>query len=260
MQLVRQYLVTHVGRKVDLGLIAGYARHILGLPLRFFEMRRVGEILSRVNDAAKVREAVSGTTLTAIVDGTLVMLLLAVLWLYDVQLALVATAFVPLLVLSVVAHHPLRGGDRARRWNMRASCRLTWLKMFPASRRLRHSAPSGGGRRKVKSRLVALGAIVLRPAKARQQHEHAGTFVTALAGLVVLWYGGDRVMDGALTIGQLMFFYTLLGFLLEPLERLASVNLKLQEALIAVDRLYQMLDLETEPHGAAQKAPFQGVR
>ena len=81
--MLRQYLLAHVGRKVDLALIAGYARHILGLPLRFFEMRQVGEILSRVNDAAKVREAISGTTLTAVVDGTLVVLLLAVLWLYD---------------------------------------------------------------------------------------------------------------------------------------------------------------------------------
>ena len=81
--MLRQYLLAHVGRKVDLALIAGYARHLLGLPLQFFEMRRVGEILSRVNDAAKVREAISGTTLTAVVDGTLVVLLLAVLWLYD---------------------------------------------------------------------------------------------------------------------------------------------------------------------------------
>src|SRR5262249_31216766 len=104
--MLRQYLLAHVGRKVDLALIAGYTRHVLGLPLQFFEMRRVGEILSRVNDAAKVREAVSGTTTTAVVDGTLVVALLAVLWLYDVPLALVATAFIPLLVASVAAHHP----------------------------------------------------------------------------------------------------------------------------------------------------------
>ncbi|HKB34841.1 MAG TPA: ABC transporter transmembrane domain-containing protein, partial [Gemmataceae bacterium] len=104
--VLRQYLLAHASRKVDLSLIAGYARHILGLPLRFFEMRRVGEVLSRVNDAAKVREAISGTTLTALVDGVLVIVMMAVLWLYDVRLALVTTVFVPLLVLSVMAHHP----------------------------------------------------------------------------------------------------------------------------------------------------------
>src|SRR5690242_6623277 len=86
--LLRQYLMAHIGRQVDLALIAGYARHILRLPLPFFELRRVGEILSRVNDAARVREAISGTTLTAVVDGTLVLAFLAVLWWYDLRLAL----------------------------------------------------------------------------------------------------------------------------------------------------------------------------
>src|SRR5205085_1367324 len=67
-------------------------------------------------------------------------------------------------------------------------------------------------------------------------------------------------ISGALSIGQLLFFYSLLGYLLEPLTRLAALNLHLQEALVAVDRLYQVLDVEAEAVGAAGKAPFQGVR
>lgn len=256
---LRQYLVTHVGRKVDLGLIAGYSRHILGLPLRFFEMRRAGEILSRINDAAKVREAVSGTTLTAIVDGTLVMVLLAVLWLYDVRLALVATAFVPLLVFSVVAHHPLsrRRSQEAMEHGANLSAHLVedvaaveTVKAFGGERR---RAEEG------ESRLVRFVQSCFGLQKLGNSMSTLGLLITGLAGVVVLWYGGVRVMDGALTIGQLLFFYTLLGFLLEPLERLAAVNLKLQDALVAVDRLYQVLDLETEPIGAAQKAAFPGV-
>ena len=84
-------------------------------------------------------------------------------------------------------------------------------------------------------------------------------FVTALAGIVILWYGGYRVMDRALTIGQLMFFYSLLGYLLEPLQRLAAVNLALQDALVAVDRLYQILDLEVEQLGDTRTMPFTGI-
>src|SRR5947209_679345 len=103
---LRQYLLAHVGRKVDLALVGGYVRHLLALPLRFFEMRRAGDILSRLNDTGKVREAISGTAATAVVDGTLVALLLGVLWSADPPLALVSTAFIPLLVLAVMAHHP----------------------------------------------------------------------------------------------------------------------------------------------------------
>src|SRR5262249_24476118 len=71
---------------------------------------------------------------------------------------------------------------------------------------------------------------------------------------------GYRVMSGALTIGQLMFFSSLLGYLLGPLERLAGVNQTVQDALIAVDRLYQVMDLELEAIGDGDKVPFKGIR
>jgi ATP-binding cassette subfamily B protein len=258
--MLRQYLLAYVGRKVDLALIADYTRHILGLPLQFFEMRRVGEILSRVNDAGKVREAISGTTTTAVVDGTLVVLLLAVLWLYDLPLALVATAFIPLLVASVLIHHP-------------ASRRRSREAMEHAAQFSAHQVENVAGVETVKAfgvetlraeegetRLVRLVQSLFALQKLGISTGAVGTCVTALAGIVILWYGGYRTMAGALTIGQLMFFYSLLGSLLEPLERLAAVNLKIQDALVAVDRLYQVMDLELEPLREDHKVPFTEVR
>src|SRR5262245_50698613 len=258
--LLRQYLVAHVGRKVDLALIAGYTRHILRLPLRFFEMRQVGEILSRVNDAAKVREAISGTTLTAVVDGTLVVLMLAVLWIYDIPLALVATAFVPALVASVMAHHP--AAHRLSREAMESAARLSahmvedvsgveTVKSFGAE-----PARAEGG----EARLVRLVQDSFSLQKLGISMNTFGTLATTLAGIVILWYGGHRVIVGALTIGELMFFYTLLGYLLGPLERLASVTLKIQDALVAVDRLYQVMDTEVESIGEGRTARFERVR
>src|SRR5439155_13729165 len=89
--------------------------------------------------------------------------------------------------------------------------------------------------------------------------EALGLVVTAGAGLAILWFGGQRVIAGALPIGGLMFFYSLLGFLLEPLQRLAAISVKVQDALVAVDRLYQVLDLAAEPLDEPRKSPFQGV-
>jgi ATP-binding cassette, subfamily C, bacteriocin exporter len=258
--VLRQYLVAHVGRKVDLALIAGYTRHILRLPLRFFEMRQVGEILSRVNDAAKVREAISGTALTAVVDGTLVVLMLVVLWTHDLPLAAVATAFVPVLVVSVMAHHP-------------AALRLSREAMESAATLAAHMVEDVSGVEMVKSfgaesvraeageaRLVRLVQELFSLQKLGISMNTCGTLATTLAGIVILWYGGHRVIAGALTIGELMFFYTLLGFLLGPLERLAAVNLKIQDALVAVDRLYQVMDSAVEPIGDAKAARFKRVR
>jgi ATP-binding cassette subfamily B protein len=258
--LLRQYLTAHVSRKVDLTLMAGYARHLLELPLQFFEMRQVGEILSRINDAAKIREAVSGTTLTAVVDGTLVVLLVGVLWLYDMPLALVATAFVPLLVLSAVLHHP--AAQRTSRTAMEHAANLSAHLVEDVSGVETIKAFSAEPLRveEGETRLVRLVQSLFALQKLGMSMNALGTFVTALAGLTVLWYGGHRVITGALTIGQLLFFYSLLAYVLEPLQRLASVNVQLQDALIAIDRLYQILDLEGEPLRAHQQATFQTLR
>jgi ATP-binding cassette subfamily B protein len=257
---LRQYLLAHIGRKVDLALVAGYARHVLRLPLRFFEMRKVGEILSRVHDAAKVREAISGTTLTAVVDGTLVLLLLAVLWLYDLPLAALATAFVPLLLASALAHHPpIRRGSRAA-MEKGALVSAHLVEDVAGVETVKAFGAEGLRTEDGEKHLVGVVRAEFALQKLGLSMDALGLVATAGAGLAVLWFGGHRVIAGALTIGELMFFYSLLGFLLEPLQRLASLNLKVQDALVAVDRLYQVLDLGAEPLAAPGRARFEGVR
>jgi ATP-binding cassette, subfamily C, bacteriocin exporter len=257
---LRQYFLAHVGRKVDLALISGYSRHLLRLPLNFFEMRRVGEILSRVNDASKVREAISGTTTTAVVDGVLVLLLLAVLWLYDLQLALVATAFVPLLVGSVMLFHPASKRRSLDAMEKGALLSAHLVEDVSAVETVKAYGAEHARAEEGEERLVGFIQSIFSIQKLGVGMSSIGLFVTAAAGLAVLWYGGHRVMSGALSIGQLMFFYSLLGTLLGPLERLASINLKLQDALVAVDRLFQIMDLEREQPSGQKRRTFEGLR
>src|SRR5262249_40426722 len=151
-------------------------------------------------DAGKVREAISGTTTTALVDGVLVALLVVILWLYDWPLALVSTAFVPLLLGCVLAHHPAT--KRCSRDAMEQAAKLSahlvedvsgveTVKAFGAER-LR--AEDG------ESRLVGLVQSAFSLQKLGLSMSALGLFVSGLAGIVILWYGGTRVMDGKLTI------------------------------------------------------------
>src|SRR5262249_1646707 len=164
------------------------------------------------------------------------------------------------LVAGVAAHHP--AARRRSRQAMEEAAGLAahlvedvsgveTVKAFGAER---VRAEEG------ESHLVALVRASFSLQKLGIGLDTLGVLVTTVAGIVILWYGGHRVLDGALTIGQLMFFYSLLGYLLEPLQRLAAVNLKIQEALVAVDRLYQIMDLEVEPIGDCQKVRFERVR
>jgi ATP-binding cassette, subfamily C, bacteriocin exporter len=257
--VLRQYLLSYVGRKIDLSLIAGYTRHVLSLPMNFFEMRQVGEILSRANDAAKVRAAISGAALTAAVDGVVVVFTAVILGVYDLQLAAIAALFGPVWFFVVLLHHP--AAKRLSREGMEANAKLSahivedisgveTIKAFGAQRARMEAG---------ESRLVKLVQAAFSMQMLGTSLGALGELLTGTAGLAILWYGGHRVVSGALTIGELMFFYTLLGYLLDPLQRLATVNIQFQEAFIAVDRLFQVLDIRPEALDD-RKAKFHGVR
>lgn len=253
--VVRQYLLAHVSRKIDLALLGGYAEHVLRLPLRFFESRRVGEIYSRVTDIAKLRDAIQGAAVTAIVDGIVVVGMFAVLWMYDARLAAVATLVAPLFLLAVGLHHPVarRRSQQAMEDGAQLSAHL--IEDFSGIETFKAFHAEGQRLAKGETRVVSFAQSLFALHRLDIQLGSLVSLITGLAGLGVLWYGGHRVMDGALSIGQLLFFYTLLATMLDPLSRLATVNLKLQDAMVAVDRLYQVLEIEQEPW-SADKADF----
>jgi ATP-binding cassette subfamily B protein len=257
--IVRQYLLAYMGRRIDLTLVSGYTRHVLNLPMQFFEMRRVGEILSRVNDADKIREAISGSTLTIIVDGVLVCVSTAVLWMYDTKLALVATIFAPLLVGSVLIFQ--RSVIRLSREAMENSAKLQshLVEDIQGVETVKAYGVETDRSEQGESHLVKLAQNEFSLQRLGMAMSSIGLFVTGLSSIVILWYGGHRVIDGALTIGELMFFNTLLSYMLGPLERLASVNMELQDAMVAVDRLYQVMDIEAEQHDDRRKVSFAGL-
>ncbi len=259
--LLRQYLLAHLGRRVDLLLVSAYARHLLKLPIRFFENRRVGEILSRVHDAVKIREAVSGAVLTTLVDGSLVLAVMTVIWFYDVRLALAATGFVPVLLASVALHHgPTRRRSNEMMENA-AGLHAHFVEDLEGIETIKAFGLEADRAAAGEDRLVRVVQSAFSLQKIALRMNGVGVFVTGLAGIVVLWYGGHRVLSGAISIGELLFVYTLLGTLLGPLEQLATVNLQFQDAIVAIDRLYQILDSEVEAKDAgAPRAGFRGLK
>jgi len=246
LSMLRQYLLAHVGRRIDMSLMSQYTRHLLRLPQSFFDSRQIGETLSRVHDAMKVREAVGGAALTVLVDGVLVVFTTCVLWAYDGPLALVATLFGPLLLVIVLLHHPSARRRSRRAMEEAADVSAHLVENIAGVATFKACTAQDRRADESEDRLVRLSRAVYSMQMLNLSLSTAGGLVSATAGVVILWLGGHRVIEGALTIGELMFFYTLLGYMLEPLQRLAGVNIQIQDALVAVDRLYQVLDLAGE--------------
>jgi ATP-binding cassette, subfamily C, bacteriocin exporter len=244
--VVRSYYLIDVARKVDLALLACYMRHVMHMPMNFFETRRVGEILSRLNDAIKIRQLISGTALTAIVDGTMIVVTSAVMLLTDWRLAIMCLAFAPLIVGTVLLiRKPLA---KRQRDLMERSAQLESQLVEDLSGIETIKASGMADRRLLmtESKLVGIAKTILSSGNFGVVLQLSTFLLIGGATLGVLGYGGFRVIDGHLTIGKLMFFYSLTHYLYDPLQRLANVGASLQDAAIAMDRLWEILCLELE--------------
>ena len=256
---LRGYLMAFAGRRSGFELLSEYVRHILYLPMRFFELRQVGDVLSRVQDAVRVRDSISGVTLSLLVDGAMVVFALVALWLQDVRLAAVATLFVPVLVAAVLVHQP--AARRRTRAVMEHSARVHSQLVEDVSgvETIKALGIEPVRRDDDETRLADLLDLAFDQQKLGISIQTIAMLVMGGATVVILWYGGHRVIAGGLSLGQLLFCYTLVGYLLQPLERLAGANLQLEDAIIALDRLYQIMDLDLE-RGHGTGLPCQGIR
>jgi ABC-type bacteriocin transporter len=243
---LRSYLLAHLSQRIDAETVLGYHRHLLGLPLTFFYSRRTGEILSRLTDAIKIRVAISATTLAVIVDSLLVLTTAGIMMWLNWSLTLRSLQLVPALAgLIWFLNKPMKQHQRTameKGADVEAQMVETigsiyTIKAFRAEPRIQLATEA------------RFHEMLEAAFKSQQLAVHATTLSSLMVGLStlgLLWFGGHEVLAGALTIGQLMAFHTMLGTILGPIERLANSNQSIQDAIIAADRLGDVMELEPE--------------
>ncbi len=249
----RSLLAAYVGRKIDVSLLVEYYRHVLRLPMQFFDSRHTGEIISRLGDAVKIREAVSGATLTLVVDCALMLGGVGILSFYSVKLAIQGIVLLPLMAVIVAfMSKPLRRAQRATMEQAATlqSCLVESLHGISAIKAFGAEEAAGckteiGIVRLFRSSFQAVGWSV--------SSYTAGETLMALGTVCMLWSAGTMVMGGEMSLGQMVASYSILSYILQPTLRLIGINQTIQDALVAADRLCEILDLAVEDKAASRK-------
>jgi ATP-binding cassette subfamily B protein len=256
---LRSYLLAHLSQRIDADTVLGYHRHLLGLPLSFFYLRRTGEILSRLNDAVKIRAAISGTTLSVIVDSILVLTTATIMAWLDWRLTFRSLALVPALIGVIWLFNKPLGRHQRAAMEKAAEVESHVVETIQSI----HTIKAFRAESEIRLRTEARFAEML---DASFQTQYVGAHSTTLSALIIglsttglLWFGGGEILTGVLTTGQLMAFYTMLGMVVGPIERLANANQSIQEAIIAANRLGDVLELDTEMKRQRPKAMNRSV-
>lgn len=242
----RTHLLLYLSQRIDINLMLGYYQHVLELPMNFFSTRKVGEIISRFMDASKVREAISGATLTIMIDT--LMAIAGAVMLYVQNAYLFAITLVPVVIYAVIVICFNKPFERLNRKQMEDNSYLTTY--LVESLNGIETVKSFGAENKVnfetETRFVKLVKSIFKYGWATNLQSTLKTFVKTTGGTVIIWVGAYQVMQGKMTLGQLLTYNSLLAYFLDPIENLINLQSMLQSAFVASDRLGEILDLEIE--------------
>lgn len=246
LSAIRSHLLLYLSQKLDIALLLGYYRHVLELPMNFFGTRRVGEIISRFNDAGNVRDAISGATLTIMIDTIMAVAGAVILCIQNVKLFVIAVIIVVLYVIIVLTFN--KWYEKLNRKQMEDNSQLT--SYMVESLNGIQTVKAYNAERKVKLeteiKFVKLLKSIFKLSWVSNMQSSLKIFVELVGGVIILWVGGVSVINGEMTIGALITFNSLLAYFLDPVKNLINLQPQMQTAVVAADRLGEILDLEAE--------------
>ncbi|XGW00904.1 MAG: peptidase domain-containing ABC transporter (plasmid) [Leptolyngbya sp. BL-A-14] len=243
---LRTYLFVDTTNRIDLTLSSVIIDHLLRLPLRYFERRPVGELSTRANELENIRQFLTGTALTVVLDAVFSVVYIGIMAFYSWVLTLVALATVPLFtVLTVVISPTIRRQlrQRAERNAETQSFLIEVLSGIQTVKAQNIELRSRWQWQQQYARYVDAGFKTVITSTAAGA---TSNFLNQVSGLLVLWAGAYLVLQGQLTLGQLIAFRIIAGYVTSPLLRLTQLWQNFQETALSLERLGDILNATPE--------------
>lgn len=246
LSFMRSQLLLYLSQKLDIALLLGYYDHVLRLPMNFFGTRKVGEIISRFQDASAIREAISNATLTVMIDT--IMALVGGVMLFFKNGTLFAIAFIMVVlyaVLVIVFKKPLK---KANEKQMENNSQLTSYLVESLNGIQTVKAFNGEDTVETETEFKFIKTLksVFKLAFISNTMGGLTSFVEVVGGVIITWVGAVGVINGTMSIGSLISFTALLAYFIDPVKGLINLLPAMQTAVVASDRLGEILDLEIE--------------
>ncbi len=255
--LLRYRLLLHVSTQVRRAMSAQLFNRILRLGMRYFDTRRIGDILTRFGDNEKIQQLLTGTVVTTLLDGIMIFVYLGLMLLYSPTLTGVALVFIPLLILiavgftSVLRRHNERYFERTAIEQSRLieSIRdITAVKSNSAEVPLRWRYEEAMGDSMVS---------YFQGARASMLMHTLSRLVQIASATLLLWYGARLVLAGEMTVGQLMAFQALVAMVMAPIMGFIGLWQQLQDALLSLQRLSDIYEADLEQENSASRVQVE---
>ena len=252
---LRSYVFAHTTSRIDVELGARLFRHLLHLPLGYFQARRVGDSVARVRELENIRGFLTGNAITVVLDVLFSVVFIAVMLFYSRGLTLVVLASLPLYFLISLLITPLLRARLHEKFNRGAENQAFLVETVSGIDTLKSMAVEPQMQRRWDTQLASYVSASFKTATLATWAHEGTNLIGKLVTVATLWLGAKLVIEGQLTVGQLIAFNMLAGRVAQPIMRLAQLWTDFQQTGISVQRLGDILNTPTEAAGGKSSLP-----
>ncbi|MEA3014205.1 MAG: ATP-binding cassette, subfamily bacterial HlyB/CyaB [Sphingomonadales bacterium] len=257
---LRTWLFAHTTNRVDAELSAGMFKHLLGLPLSYFESRRVGDSVARVRELETIREFLTSNAVTVVVDLFFTVVFFAIMFVYSAWLTFVVLGSIPCYVLVSVFITPALRARLNEKFRRGAENQAFLVESVTGIGTLKAMAVEPQMRDKWEKQVAGYIQTGFLVTKLANWGNHLIQIVSKLTTVAILYFGAKAVIAGDLSVGSLVAFNMLAGRVASPILRLSQLWQDFQQVRISVDRLGDVLNAPAEPEHNPNRASLPSIK
>ena len=257
---LRTYLFVDTTNRIDLTLGSEIIDHLLRLPLRYFERRPVGEISTRVNELEKIRQFLTGTALTVVLDAVFSVVYIGVMILYSPLLTAVSLAIIPVFVVLTLIFSPTIRRQLRVKAERNAETQSYLVEVLTGIQTVKAQNIELRSRWQWQERYARYVSTGFKTVITSTLASTASSFLNKLSRVLIIGMGAFLVLDGKLTLGQLIAFRIISGYVTSPIMRLAQLWQNFQETALSLERLADIVDHPDEAEEDRTNIPMPAIK
>jgi ATP-binding cassette, subfamily B, bacterial HlyB/CyaB len=243
---LRTNLFVDTTNRIDLALGSEIIDHLFRLPLKYFEKRPVGELSTRINELENIRQFLTGTALTVVMDAIFSVVYIAVMLAYSWLLTIVALITLPAFAILTWIVSPLMRGQLRTKAERNAESQSYLVEAMGGIQTIKAQNIELRSRWQWQTKYARYVSAGFKTAITSTTASSISGFLNKLSGLLLLWVGTYLVLDKKLTLGELIAFRIIAGYTTQPLLRLVQLWQNFQETALSLERLSDILDTPQE--------------
>lgn len=253
---LRTYSFVDTTNRIDMALGSEIIDHLLRLPLRYFEKRPVGEISTRINELENIRSFLTGTALTVVLDAIFSVIYIIVMFVYSPLLTFVAIGIIPIFVALTLIFSPVIRRQLRAKAERNADTQSHLVEVLSGIQTVKAQNIELKSRWEWQDRYASYVGTGFRTVITQTLAGSASNFLNKLSQLLVLWVGAYLVLQGDLTLGQLIAFRIISGYVTSPILRLAQLWQNFQQTALSLERLADIVDHPQEAEEDRDNIPM----